>query len=242
MRVAIAGAAAAAVLGGALAVAPLTISNQSRTSTGAGTCSAGQQCDKLASVLMPQTGKPAAAGSNGVPSALEPPEPVSPAVAPKPPAEPAAYTPPNPSPAGPGLLPGANNTVPPASSPANALPPGYDPNDAALPGIGQVPGVGVPGLPDLYGYAGGVAGLAGVPYGVNAAAAVVNGVLGVGNTVASVVSTSALAVTYVVLAYNALQSSGILPAAQGTISSLGSMLLPSAAAALPAAALPCRHW
>ncbi|MBX9640653.1 MAG: hypothetical protein K2X97_13240, partial [Mycobacteriaceae bacterium] len=97
MRVAIAGAAAAAVLGGALAVAPLTISNQSRTATAGGTCSAGQQCDKLASVLMPETGKPATGAPNGAPSALEPPQPVSPAVAPRPPSEPAAYTPPGPS-------------------------------------------------------------------------------------------------------------------------------------------------
>ena len=78
MRVAIVGAAAAAVLGGALAVAPLTISNQSRTSTG-GTCSAGQQCDKLASVLMPETGKPGAMAPKGAPSALEPQEPAPPA-------------------------------------------------------------------------------------------------------------------------------------------------------------------
>lgn len=107
MRVAIVGAAAAAVLGGALAVAPLTISNQSRTSTG-GTCSAGQQCDKLASVLMPETGKPGAMAPKGAPSALEPQEPAPPAAAaPRPPAEPAAYTPPNPSPANPGLLPPA---------------------------------------------------------------------------------------------------------------------------------------
>jgi len=80
MRVAIVGAAAAAVLGGALAVAPLTISNQSRTSTG-GTCSAGQQCDKLASVLMPETGKPATMAPKGTPSALEPQEPAPPAAA-----------------------------------------------------------------------------------------------------------------------------------------------------------------
>ena len=60
MRVAIAGATAAAVLGGALAVAPLTVSNQTRTLPG-GTCTAGQQCDKLASVLMPETGKPSGA-------------------------------------------------------------------------------------------------------------------------------------------------------------------------------------
>src|SRR4030081_2495539 len=96
MRLAIAGAAAAAVLGGALAVAPLTVSNHSKTLAG-GTCSAGQQCDKLASVLMPDAGKESALAPGGGPAALDPPRPTAPGVAPKP-AEPtnapAAYVPP----------------------------------------------------------------------------------------------------------------------------------------------------
>src|SRR3954454_1962728 len=96
MRVAIAGAAAAAVLGGALAVAPLTVSNHSRTLAG-GTCSAGQQCDKLASVLIPDAGKQSAMAARGAPAAVEPPQPPAPGAAPplpEPTTAPAAYAPP----------------------------------------------------------------------------------------------------------------------------------------------------
>src|SRR5271169_26253 len=56
MRVAAIGAAAAAVLGAALAATP--ISSVSTTVPGGGTCGAG--CERLASVLMPETPKPAA--------------------------------------------------------------------------------------------------------------------------------------------------------------------------------------
>lgn len=50
MRLAIVGTAAAAAIGGTLAVAPLTLSTPERVA--GGTCSAGQQCDRLAAVLM----------------------------------------------------------------------------------------------------------------------------------------------------------------------------------------------
>ncbi len=46
MRLAIVGTAAAAAIGGTLAVAPLTLSTPERVA--GGTCSAGQQCDRLA--------------------------------------------------------------------------------------------------------------------------------------------------------------------------------------------------
>ncbi|WP_051545798.1 hypothetical protein [Mycobacterium asiaticum] len=159
MRVAIVGAAAAAVLGGALAVAPLTVSNQSRTLPSGGTCSAGKQCDRLASVLMPEAGKQSGAQAPRVPSAVEPPAAPSPAIAPRPetpgnPA-PAAYTPPAGSSGGSSFLPPASNAISPANPPAAAaLPPGID-DYPTLPGIGGIPGVGIPGVPDLYGVAGG---------------------------------------------------------------------------------------
>ncbi len=70
-----------------------------------------------------------------------------------------------------------------------------------------IPGIGIPGVPDPI-------------TGVNTAAAVVNGVLGVGGTAAGVVTASAVAVTYLVLAVNALESSGILPTARGTASTV----------------------
>ncbi len=56
MRLAIVGTAAAAAIGGTLAVAPLTLSTPERVA--GGTCSAGQQCDRLAAVLMPDTATP----------------------------------------------------------------------------------------------------------------------------------------------------------------------------------------
>ncbi|MCV7076179.1 hypothetical protein H7I94_11065, partial [Mycobacterium szulgai] len=139
------------------------------------------------------------------------------------------------NPGGASMLPGISDAGPPAAALPNAalpaLPPGVP--DIGIPGVG-IPGIGVPGIPE-------VAGLASVPQGVNAATAVVNGVLGVGNTISGTVSTTALAVTYVVLAYNALQSSGILPAAtnavNGAVNTVSSLLLP-VSKALPAVNLP----
>ena len=84
---------------------------------------------------------------------------------------------------------------------------------------------------------GGLVGLGGAANGATAAFTVVNGLLGVGNSVSSAVTSGALAVTYVVLAYNALNSSGLLPQIQGVGNSLGSILLPSSI--LPTAAA-CR--
>ncbi|REO23435.1 hypothetical protein DSJ35_14720, partial [Mycobacterium tuberculosis] len=72
MRLAIVGTAAAAAIGGTLAVAPLTLSTPERVA--GGTCSAGQQCDRLAAVLMPDTATPSgpAAAEHAVPAPFEP--------------------------------------------------------------------------------------------------------------------------------------------------------------------------
>ena len=71
MRIAVAGAAAAAVLGGLLAVTPLT--TVSTPMPGAATCAnggAGAGCEKLASVLMPESPKPAPAPAAQAPAPL----------------------------------------------------------------------------------------------------------------------------------------------------------------------------
>ncbi|MGB9308539.1 MAG: hypothetical protein WCB92_34085, partial [Mycobacterium sp.] len=86
MRMAIVGAAAAAAVGGALAVTPLTVSTPTRMPTG--TCSVGQQCQRLQSVLMP--------APQGTPGAL----PAGPALAPAPPAPAAPGSPGAPAPMG----------------------------------------------------------------------------------------------------------------------------------------------
>lgn len=229
MRLAIVGTAAAAAIGGTLAVAPLTLSTPERVA--GGTCSAGQQCDRLAAVLMPDTATPSgpAAAEHAVPAPFEPvADTIAPGLVPRP-GVPAAAAVPR---VGPPAVPGLPN-IPGAAGPALPPPPAL-PNLAApsVPGVG-IPGIGIPGI-----------GIPGVPdpiTGVNTAAAVVNGVLGVGGTAAGVVTASAVAVTYLVLAVNALESSGILPTARGTASTVASLLLPgaqSAAAALPAVGLP----
>ncbi|REU67006.1 hypothetical protein DSK31_09105, partial [Mycobacterium tuberculosis] len=234
MRLAIVGTAAAAAIGGTLAVAPLTLSTPERVA--GGTCSAGQQCDRLAAVLMPDTATPSgpAAAEHAVPAPFEPvADTIAPGLVPRPGVPAAAAVPRVGPPAVPGLpnIPGAAGPAlpPPPALPNLAAPsvPGVGIPGIGIPGIG-IPGIGIPGVPDPI-------------TGVNTAAAVVNGVLGVGGTAAGVVTASAVAVTYLVLAVNALESSGILPTARGTASTVASLLLPgaqSAAAALPAVGLP----
>ncbi len=58
MRIALLGAAASALLGGTLAVTPLT--SVSTPLPAGGTCGGGAKCEQVASVLMPETPKPAA--------------------------------------------------------------------------------------------------------------------------------------------------------------------------------------
>ncbi|WP_245917596.1 hypothetical protein, partial [Mycobacterium kansasii] len=231
MRVGVVGVAAAAMVGGTLAVAPLTMSGPMRTPN-QGTCTAGQQCDRLASVLMPgtsaQPGKPAQAAP--APAQL-PTDALTPVLAPRAAPEAARAVPGVAS--GPGL-PGVTDLGPAALPAAPPLPDAALPAGPGLPDIGTpyigtpylgVPGLGLPGVPNL----------ANGPAAVGTATSVVNGVLGIGGTIAGVTTSSALAVTYVVLAYNALQSSGILPQLNSTANTIGSMLFPSG---LPSVGLP----
>jgi hypothetical protein len=72
MRIAVLGAAASALLGGTLAVTPLT--SVSTPLPSAGTCSnGGAACGKVASVLMPETPTPSgpAAQAGAAPAAQE---------------------------------------------------------------------------------------------------------------------------------------------------------------------------
>jgi hypothetical protein len=132
MRIAVLGAAAAALLGGALAITPLdTVDTPAR---GSAACT-GASCERLASVLVPQAGPPAA------------PKLAAPAVpAPAPPA-PTSYVPPpltHPAAArviAPGL--GAPPAVPSATVPRLGVP--------AAPGQpgAVIPGTDIPIPPDL---------------------------------------------------------------------------------------------
>ncbi|ORB83845.1 hypothetical protein B1987_08535, partial [Mycobacterium kansasii] len=232
MRVGVVGVAAAAMVGGTLAVAPLTMTGPMRTPN-QGTCTAGQQCDRLASVLMPgATAQPGKVAQAAPAPAQLPTDALTPVLAPQAAPEAARAVPGVASPLGPGLPggdlgPAALPAAPPL--PNAALPPGAGLPDIGTPYIGTpyigIPGLGLPGVPDL----------ANGPAAVGTATSVVNGVLGIGGTIAGVTTSSALAVTYVVLAYNALQSSGILPQLNSTANTIGSMLFPSG---LPSVGLP----
>ncbi|WP_421844460.1 hypothetical protein [Mycobacterium sp.] len=222
MRVAVAGVAAAAALGGALAVTPLTLSTPS--SMPRETCSAGQQCDRLASVLMPETATVSdvsgpVAEARPVPAPFEPiEEAVAPALAPRAVrAVPGILTP---------RIPGVPGT---AGVPAAPLVPPL-PN-AAVPGAASAPGLAIPGLPDP-------TPLLGIPDATSAAYGTVNWLLGAGSTAVGIVSSSALAVSSVLLAVDALQARGLLPTQ--AIGGLSSMLLPPAlpGGGLPALGLP----
>ncbi|REM56395.1 hypothetical protein DSI48_16765, partial [Mycobacterium tuberculosis] len=104
MRLAIVGTAAAAAIGGTLAVAPLTLSTPERVA--GGTCSAGQQCDRLAAVLMPDTATPSgpAAAEHAVPAPFEPvADTIAPGLVPRPGVPAAAAVPRVGPPAVPGL-------------------------------------------------------------------------------------------------------------------------------------------
>lgn len=160
MRVSVLGAAGAALLGATLAITPLDAPGVPVRGPGACSNGAGGSCERLASVLAPQAGTPAA------------PALAAPALAAPPAPAPAAYAPPPPNPvAAPVIAPGlgASPAVPSAAVPGLGVP--GVPGQTAIPGVG-LPGVpGIPGLPtDISGYD--------VPGLMNQAYALVNGVVG----------------------------------------------------------------
>ncbi len=155
MRVAVLGAAGATLLGATLAIAPLDAPGVTVPTPGVCSNGASGSCERLASVLAPQAGTPAA------PALAAPPAPA-----------PAAYAPPPPNPAGaPVIAPGLTTSpaVPSAAVPTLGVP--GVPGQTAVPGLG-LPGVpGIPGLPnDINGYD--------LPGLMNQAYALVNGVVG----------------------------------------------------------------
>jgi hypothetical protein len=156
MRVAVLGAAGAALVGATLVITPLDTPGAPVRAPAACGNGAGGSCERLAAVLAPQ------AGAQAAPAALAaPPAPAPLAVAPPPPNPAAASV------IAPGLAPGPG--APSAAVPGLGVP--GVPGTAAVPGVG-LPGIpGIPGLPtDINGYD--------VPGLMNQAYALVNGVVG----------------------------------------------------------------
>lgn len=174
MRVAVLGAAGAALLGATLAITPLDTVGAPVRAPGACGNGAGGSCERLASVLAPQAGP---AGQAAAVPALAAPVSIAPA--------PALAA--GPSDALPAPHPVAAQVIAPGLAPRPGVPsaavPGLGvpgvPGQTTVPGLGVpgvgVPGVGVPGIPglpgtDISGYD--------LPGLLNQAYALVNGVVG----------------------------------------------------------------
>ncbi|OBA68759.1 hypothetical protein A5641_17505 [Mycobacterium sp. 1554424.7] len=193
MRIAVLGAVASALMGGTLAVTPLT--SVSTPLPAAGPCVNG--CQKAASVLMPET-PPSAPGTQVAPAANTGGD------VPKPAAD-VANVPPTPG--GPGAT-GAVSGVPRGSSGGGAPSSG-----AASPGgfDSGLPDAAASVLPQLPGALDNAAAIQAAPAGAQAAWSIVQGVVGVGTTVVGVgtsvvatASTAAIALVY-------LKNAGLLP-------------------------------
>ena len=169
MRVAVLGAAGAALLGATLAITPLDTVGAPVRAPGACGNGAGGSCERLASILAPQAGP---AGQAAAVPALAAPVSIAPA--------PALAA--GPSDALPAPHPVAAQVIAPGLAPRPGVPsaavPGLGvpgvPGQTTVPGLG-VPGVGAPGIPglpgtDISGYD--------LPGLLNQAYALVNGVVG----------------------------------------------------------------
>ena len=156
MRVAVLGVAASALLGGTLAVTPLTSVSPLLPPAGA---QCGSDCGKVASVLVPQT--PTPSGSSGAPAAQAAGPHASPAAANA--TAPGASQQPGGGPSAARAVPGGSSS----GAGAGGAPAG------ALPGLGGVPDVG--GSPDVAG----MAGLTSIPADAQAVQSVWGTVIGV---------------------------------------------------------------
>ena len=241
MRIAVLGAAAAAFVGGTLAVTPLTTVSAplpaGATCHGAG----GSGCEKLAAVLMPEAPKPIAQHAEAPPFS-EAANVIAPPPAPEPGVPSAAGEVPTGG-AG-GLVGGGGGGGAPVVGGAS-MPAG---------GLGGIPDVGLGGIPDPYALApvlpglAGLGGLAAVPNSAAVAISVAQGVVGVGGSLVGIgtgvvgtVESAAIAVVF-------LKNAGLLPSNIGlpsvSLPSVGSLGVPgigtpsqtAAAAALPAVA------
>jgi len=189
MRVAVLGVAASALLGGTLAVTPLTSVSPLLPPAGA---QCGSDCGKVASVLVPET--PTPSGSSGAPAAQ---------VA-GPHASPAAANAPGAS-QQPGGGPSAARAVPGGSSSGASA--GGAPA-AGLPGLGGVPDVGgAPGMPDPAA----MAGLTSIPADAQAVQSVWGTVIGVPTSLVGLAGSAAGVTSSVALTLFYLEAAGLLP-------------------------------
>src|SRR6516165_5639538 len=214
MRVAVLGVAASALLGGTLAVTPLTSVSPLLPPAGA---QCGSDCGKVASVLVPET--PTPSGSSGAPAAQ---------VA-GPHASPAAANAPGAS-QQPGGGPSAARAVPGGSSSgasAGGAPAG------ALPGLGGVPDVG--GSPDVAG----MAGLTSIPADAQAVQSVWGTVIGVPTSLVGLAGSTAGVASSVSLSLFYLEAAGLLPKNLSVpglnFPSIPGLSVPNAAEAVPEA-------
>ena len=223
MRITIIGAASAAVLGGALAVTPVSSVS---TPMPAGGCGAG--CERLASVLMPEAGPPSD------PAAANP--------APKPFSAAANVIAPgsNPDPSEPSV----DTSTAGGTEPRVSIGTGVSNSSGGQ----AVPGAGLPALSDIdplntLGGVGGLNTLAAAPsslQSVQTAYSILQGtvgvagsVVGIGTGIVGTASTAAIAIAY-------LHNAGLLPSSI-SLPSLPNISIPgitTAAAAVPAVSLP----
>ena len=224
MRITIIGAASAAVLGGALAVTPVSSVS---TPMPAGGCGAG--CERLASVLMPEAGPP----SDQAVSANPAPKPFSAAANVIAPGS-------SPDPSEPSVDTSTAGGTEPRISTGTGV--------SSSSGLQAVPGAGLPALSDVdplntLGGVGGLNTLAAAPsslQSVQTAYSILQGtvgvagsVVGIGTGIVGTASTAAIAIAY-------LHNAGLLPSSISlpSLPNVSIPALPAAAAALPAVSLP----
>jgi hypothetical protein len=190
MRTAILGAAASALLGGTLAVTPLTTVS-SVPAPGGPACANG--CDQAGALLMPETAKPQA-----------------------PSAAPAAQVgePSRPTPAANLIAPGAGasgssgaHVVPGVASSGGSAAGGAP--DAAAPGLAGAPDV--PGMDQVAGLAPAAAGISSIPEAANAVQSVWGTVVAVPTSLVGLAGGAAGALSSLSLSLFYLEASGLLP-------------------------------
>jgi len=196
MRIAVLGAAASALLGGTLAITPLTSVSSPLPPLGA--CGNGGSCGKVSSVLMPETPPP---GPGSAPAAQ-------------------AGGPPTFSPAGNAKTPGATPNSGNGTSAARVVPGA----SSTVSGAGGAPAAGTPlgGVPDVPGVndmllpnAGQAAGLTSIPADAAAVQSVWGTAVGVPTSLVGLAGGTVGVLTSASLALYYLEASGILPANLG---------------------------
>ena len=222
MRIAVLGAAASALLGGTLAITPLTSVSSPLPPLGA--CGNGGSCGKVSSVLMPETPPP---GPGSAPAAQ-------------------AGGPPTFSPAGNAKTPGATPNSGNGTSAARVVPGA----SSTVSGAGGAPAAGTPlgGVPDVPGVndmllpnAGQAAGLTSIPADAAAVQSVWGTAVGVPTSLVGLAGGAVGVVTSASIALFYLSAAGLLPknlSAPGlNFPSLSSLGIPTSLTALGLPAL-----